>query len=364
MRSRWILNLVLLLTVFLLGWAIRLELAATRIPPTLGGDDTSEPYLIEIARAGEPDIELERLLSGWRMRSPWDVDADPDRVAALLALREAPVLRSMPARAAALDELGLDPVSLRLRLDARDFVFGGTDPVSQLRYVGSEQLVHLIEDRFQHLLIAPPIDYVAPTPLPRGLDPAFGLLDDVPLSGDTLSRLGALVAERVEPAADALTGSTLELRTMEGTRLRYLVSEDGRRWSRPDLGLTYVLPQAPALVEDPDAIDPTPAETLPHPDAAPGVADETQGWLDAAGEGPDSAAPLDPDAPMGQLIDPEAPLSGELPLGPAPEVRLRPFDVLPAAPPESDHDPFEAGPEREPPEGFGLDPFAPDPDVP
>ncbi len=57
----------------------------TRTLPTLAGSGAPEPQLIEIAREGEPTIALERLASGWRMRAPWDVDADPDRVAALLS---------------------------------------------------------------------------------------------------------------------------------------------------------------------------------------------------------------------------------------------------------------------------------------
>lgn len=146
---------------------------------------------------------------------------------------------------------------------------------------------------------------------------------------------------------------------MDGTRVHYLVSQDGRLWGRPDLGLTYVLAEPPTLVEDPAATDPTPAWPLSDAGAAPG---ETSGWLDAGGEANGSVASPDAEAPVGQLIDPDAPLSGEFPLGPPPEVRLRPLRVGPAASPESE--PFDARPEREPPDGFGLDPFAPDPNAP
>ncbi len=381
MRSRWILNLVLILVLAALAWAMRHELAVTRASPTLAGSGAAEPHLIEIAREGEPTIALERLVSGWRMRSPWDIDADPDRVAALLAIRDAPLLRSVPAQAAALEELGLDPVKLRLRLDTTDIAMGGLDPIEHWRYAASDDLVHLIPDRFQHLLIAPPLDYVARMPLPRDPVPVFATRDTVPLSGETLARLSVLVAERIEPLIGEPNGALLELSASDGTRVRYRVSEDGRRWTRPDLRLTYVLGEAPELIEDPGAIDPTPPVSLAVPFADPD-GDTDAAPLDTAwpesplSPGSDVFAPDpatltygDPEwrespGALDSLMDPDAPLSGELPLGSPPEVRLRPHDVIREE--VLTRDDFEQagfGVEegRDLPEGFGLDPFAPDP---
>ncbi len=377
MRSRWILNLVLILVLSALVWAIRHELAVTRAPPTLAGSGAPEPHLIEIAREGEPTIALERLVSGWRMRSPWDVDADPDRVAALLAIRDAPLLRSVPAQTVALEALGLDPVKLRLRLDTTDLAIGGLDPIEHWRYAASDDLVHLIPDRFQHLLIAPPIDYVARMPLPRDPVPVFATRDTVPLRSDTLDRLLSLVAERIEPLIGEPAGALLELSAMDGTRMLFRVSEDGRRWTRPDLRLTYVLGEAPELIEDPSAIDPTPpvsdAAPFADPDFGPDAAPTDAAWPESAlSPGSDVFAP-DPapdlewrESPgtLESLMDPDAPLSGELPLGSPPEVRLRPHDVIREevlTRDGSEQEGFGAEEGRELPEGFGLDPFAPDP---
>jgi hypothetical protein len=339
----------------------------------LGGSGAPEPHLIEIAREGEPTIALERLASGWRMRSPWDVDADPDRVAALLTIRDAPLLRSVPVQAVARDALGLDPVKLRLRLDTTDIAVGGLDPIEQWRYVASDNLVHLIPDRFQQLLIVPPIDYVARTPFPRDLGPVFATRDSVPLNGETLARLGGLIAERVEPLIGEPNGALLELSAADGTRVRYRVSEDGRRWTRPDLRLTYVLGESPELIEDPSAIDPTPpvsaAAPFADPDVGPDAVPIGAAWPESsASPGSDVFAPdpewrESPSTPH-SLMDPDAPLSGELPLGSPPEVRLRPHDVLREEVLTRDGSGqagFGVEEGRELPEGFGLDPFAPDP---
>lgn len=376
MTKRWVLNLVLALVLALLGWAIRHDLAVIRTPPTLAGTGTAEPHLIEITRAGEPTILIERGASGWRMRTPWMVDADAGRVAALLAIRGAPLQRTLPADITDLTALGLDPITLRLRLDTSDYAIGATDPVAHWRYVLSDGLVHLIEDRFHHLLTAPPIDVVSRDLLPRDPKPAFAILEDVPLSGETLGRLEALSAERLEPFSGERIGRTLEFRAMDGTRVPYLISEDARRWSRLDLNLTYVLSESPELITDPDAIDPTPPPpggdreimaTEPAPDGTdrPDPDELDADELDARALDPntldqdlDAGGMTDPLDTADSLMDPDAPLSGDLPLGPPPAVHLRPHD--PAHEVLLDPDTMDDTMFREPPEGFGIDPFAPD----
>lgn len=382
MTKRWALNLLLALLLVLLGWAIRHQLAATRSPPTLAGTGTAEPHLIEITRAGEPTILIERGGSGWRMRTPWIVDADAGRVAALLAIRGAPLQRTLPAEMTDLAALGLDPIRLRLRLDTSDFAIGATDPVAHWRYVLSDGMVHLIEDRFHHLLTAPPIDVVSRDLLPRDPKPAFAILEDVPLSGETLGRLEALIAERLEPFSGDSIGRRLEFRAMDGTRVPYLISDDARRWSRLDLNLTYVLAEPPALITDPGAIDPTPPPpggnrdimaTEPAPDGTDGALRDPDGLdpdeldhktLDpnALDQALDAGGMTDPFDTSDSLMDPDAPLSGDLPLGPPPAVHLRPHDPTHEVMLDPNNlDNLDNTMLREPPEGFGLDPFAPDP---
>jgi hypothetical protein len=370
MTRRWILNLVLLLVLIGLAWLIRMDLIATRTLPTLAGIGTPAPQLIEIAREGEPTMLFERLDSGWRMRTPWDLDANDGRIDALLAIRDAPLLRSVPQAAAALDELGLEPVKLRLRLDTTDIAIGRTDPIANARYLASDGLIHLISDRFHHLLIAPPIDYAAHTLIPRATRLAFATLDETPLSSATLQRIDALTAERIEPLTGEPTGATLRTQTTDGQRIEYQVSDDGRRWTRLDLQLRYVLSEAldlePAAPGDPSGLAASAAMQAgseaaqpieaPWPDPDPASRDQAGEPFDAEPDGKEISLPYDPLEPV---MDPEAPLSGDLPLGPAPAVRLRPH--------VASEDAGSDGPEpssdlrRDLPAGFGQDPFAPDP---
>jgi hypothetical protein len=376
MRARWLINLALLALLALLGLAIRQELGAARAGlATLAGIGAPAPHLIEIVRLGEPTIRLEQLVTGWRMRAPWDLDADPEQVESLLAIRAAPLLRTLPAAAVALGELGLEPVKLLLRLDATELAIGDVDPIEQWRYVASGDLVHLIPDRFQPDLIAPPIALVARTLLPRDLVPVAGTLGEVTLSDATLVTLPDLVAERVEPLTGEARGTPLILSGADGDQLGFLISADGRRWSRPDLGLRYVLTEAPAWLLAPGMLEAPPPALTPsgespardlapiHTDtwAAPAAdAGRAAEWSTGGSEDWSAPAPRPADrAQDATWIDPDAPLSGDLPLGPPPEVKLRPHEALPETLPATAEPRPE--PPREAPPGFGQDPFAPDP---
>jgi hypothetical protein len=373
MGRRWLANLVLLLVLALLSLGVRHELAREGRPQTLAGVDPKDLRLIEVDRDGEPRIRIERGPDGWRLLEPLEVDADQARLERLLEIAGSPVQRSFPEQSAALGELGLAPSKLRLRLDGLTLAFGGLDPWSQQRYVAADGLVHLIEDRFYHLLIAPPIDFVSRSPLPAGQPPAFATLGGVPLAAGSLKVLAGLSAERVEPLAGEFAGVPVQVKFADGRALRFLVSEDRRRWSRLDQKLRYVLTDGPLLELDPGATDPTPPEPTPASvaDQEPAAtAMQTQalrpedevGMDDADLEAGLPAEEPDPDVPFAPLADPDAPaLEGMRP----PEVRLRregPGDEdLYLDEGEDATGGFGAEPYKDPPQGFGMDPFAPDP---
>ena len=387
MAGRWAVNLLLVLVLLGLGLVIRDELARADREQTLAGIAAADVRLLVVEREGEPTIRIERVGDGWRMLEPMQVDADPERIGRLLSVVEAPVARSLPAQPAALAELGLSPPRLILKLDTLELVFGGLDPLGQRRYVETGGLVHLIDDRFHHLLIAPPIDFVAKTPLPADRPPAFATLSGVPLAARSLAALSGVSAERVETLSGELAGEALQVKYADGSAVRFLISEDRRRWSRLDLKLRYVVAEPPELELDPTLIDPTPPEPPPPlaeptetaPAPLPMPFDEP-----ATDDGPMPEVPLGP-LPEPDPADPFAPLpegdawSGGH--GGPPEVRLSPDDPY-ADPSYSDSGYEDAGygdgsggyddgpgepgslggePYKEPPQGFGMDPFAPDP---
>jgi hypothetical protein len=409
MAGRWLANLLLILILVPLGLAIRDDLAREGRPQTLAGIDPADLSLIQVQREGEPTIRIERDPQGWRIREPMVADADPRHIEQLLAILKTPVIRSFPAHSAALAELGLAPPKLTLRLDSLQLGFGGIDPIGERRYVAADSLVHLIDDRFQHLLIAPPIDWLSKSLVPAGESPAFATIDGVPLSPIGLQSLGALVAERLEPLAGELTGGAALLKYRDGRALRFLVSDDRRRWSRLDLKLRYVLAEAPRLPQDPTLVDPTPPEPPPPqpepagPPSLPTPGATAEGEVEPPGTFLDSDAPplerLTPPPPP-DPADPFAPMEGADQGVDEEGERFEPKAVRLRADGDRGQDPFApetveegyedatGGPEPEParespqhrgqdpartqtpkkkirgmaqPEGMGSDPFAPDP---
>lgn len=370
MKSRWILNLALAVVLVAMGLLIRHELELEARPQTLSGILPADLRLIELTREGEPKIHLERTPEGWRLAEPMAVQADETRVGEILEILDAPVYRSFPAASADLPGLGLSPPVVELRLDSLKLQFGGLDPIGERRYVASEGLVHLIDDRFHHLLIGAPIDWVSRYLLPSGPPPAFGTHNGVPLARETLAQLRGIEAERVEPLTGDLVGEAVQLKYADGTALRFLVSEDRRRWSRVDLKLRYVVADPPELALDPTLEDTTPPPPEPPlPEEIPTVVEPLATPRDTDApplvrlEAPDEADPFAP------VPDPDAPVSEESMPGAPPEVRLSPdgsYGPVDGYRPNDGYgtEPgvgFGDEPYKEPPQGFGADPFAPNP---
>ncbi|MBK1722064.1 DUF4340 domain-containing protein [Thiocystis violacea] len=372
MKLRWLINLALLIGVLGLALLMREEITRARSIPELTDLVADDVYQVRIARQGEPTIVLNHDLLGWRMHEPMQLDADTEQVEKLLGILKTPVLRSVPEASAALDELELAPARLTLQVDTVELRFGGIDPLGQSRYVASDGLVHLISDRFYHLLIAPPIDYVSRKLLPRDFNPIFGRLGGVPLDAGSVTALNETVAERIEPLAEALNGSPAELKMGDGSRLSFVVSDDHRRWARLDQRLLYVLTDGPELALDPGAEDPTPPEPPVSPAAtaealAPAIEESSptapeieplpdEVPVDAYGAVPTEKVPYEP--PM----DPNGIVPGDGSVSTPPVVKLTPdgreIPISPGGPVRQPSTPRNAGGA---PYGFGQDPFAPDP---
>lgn len=338
MIIRWIINLLLLALVVVLIAAIQRDLTAARTPPTLSDLVAADLLLIEIEREGEPTITLGRTPSGWQMEAPYQLAAEAQQVKRLLAILDTPVLRTLPEPATSRDQLGLTAPKIRLRLNTLEFAFGGIDPIAHHRYVASEGLVHLIDDRVYPALIAPPLAYLSRQLLPPEFAPVFGRLNDVPLAAEALTALTGMTAERLELATEAPPELTpVTVRGADGTQLQFAVSADRRRWwlalplnpavqlaAAPGTStpmLLYVLTTAPMLTVDPTALDPNPAP---------------------AADVPDPTAVPDDEAPPAVRVTADG---VEHPQTPLPAPRSLPGE-----------------PDKEVPAGFGADPFAPAPE--
>lgn len=351
MSARWLLNLALAALLLVLVGVILAELQAPRALPRLAEIGPLPPRLIEIERPGEPLIRVQANAQGqWSLLEPLRADAEAEQIEALLELLQSPVSRSLPVQGLDLAALGLAPPRVWLRVDTLELALGAHSPIGEQRYVAIGDMVHLVDDRLSHRLLAPARELVSRDLLPRDFRLASATLDGVPLAEPMLEVLARLRAERIEALAResfASGAARVELRDPNGRTLRFEVAEDRRLWARPELGIAYRLTRAPELITDPETslaeiAPPDPADPFaPDPFTSDSLAPEAVPALDT---------PRDP------FANPEALLPGDLPLGPAPSVRLSPDRQIEKEPTDG----FGAEPYKEPPAGFGQDPFAPD----
>jgi hypothetical protein len=155
MTSRWLVNLLLLMTMVALG------LVALYEP---GIDKPAEAQAITALTAGQVErIHINRplrddLILVKHAQGDWWIDratplpADDFKVRALTGLVEQKPLRSYPATELQLADLQLDPPYAAAIFNDIAIEFGNLEPIDDLRYVRVNDRVHLIPDNYLQLM--------------------------------------------------------------------------------------------------------------------------------------------------------------------------------------------------------------------
>jgi hypothetical protein len=139
--------------------------APTAHPP-LTGLNPAQLQSLRISQGVERRLAFQRQGDGWRMLEPFPGKANARKLNDLARIAQAPSLRRFDLAQADSAELGFADPPLRLELDSLTLEFGGIEPIRMRRYVRIGQQVHLIEDRFQHHLLADAAAFAAPPALP------------------------------------------------------------------------------------------------------------------------------------------------------------------------------------------------------
>ena len=171
MRRRTLSNIVLL--VIAAGLATFIAIAPERAerervvlePLSDENPRTVSRIHLELSAAGT--IELRRTDGTWDLVEPMHISANDFRVNTLLRVLEAPMHARIDTAGQQLGRFGLAPAQARIRLDDKEILFGGTEPIHGRRYLLYDGRIALVDDRYFSHLSSSAANYVNPALLGR-----------------------------------------------------------------------------------------------------------------------------------------------------------------------------------------------------
>lgn len=251
MRTAARTNLVLAVVAAVLGvlawWQVDREIDA-REPP-LATIDTAAVTNLHVRCAGCVERRFTRTPGGWRMTVPYALDADPNAIARLLAIADAPVRLREPVEHYDLAKIGLDPPTMTLELDASRIDFGSTDALRGDRYARDGARIARVPDRFSPFLVATPESELDRHLVARAADVRSVRVDGVEVPALSTAWREARAARITPVDASPSTGSRrIDLDFADGTSTTWHVQRRADDWvaRRDDPALDYHLADADA----------------------------------------------------------------------------------------------------------------------
>ncbi|MEO8673318.1 MAG: DUF4340 domain-containing protein [Tahibacter sp.] len=174
---------------------------------------------------------FEMLQGRWWMREPYAMAANPESIARLLAIAQAPVRKRRAATEFDPAKLGLSPPQALLSFGDVRIEFGGTDAINGDRYVRLHDEIALVPDRFSAWLMAP-----AESELDHHLVPIGGQVRQLRVDGIEHADLipawvraetGQVVAAKSTSGEPGDASHRIELDLADGETLRYSLRRDG-----------------------------------------------------------------------------------------------------------------------------------------
>ena len=264
MKSRWIINLLLIAAIGILILVAHFEpgideQAETPAITTLSKDQL---HRIHLNRPVRNDLVLVKTATqGWVIEHRPELPADDYQVNALQRLAEQKAVRSYPVAELDLVQLQLDPPYATAILNDTAIEIGNLDPLQGLRYVRVADQVHLIPDLYLQLIEASYTQFVrrrlfadntrfARIALPdfaiAKTDQGWTLEPQQEVSADQLQqfvdRWQVATGLNIQAADSTVEGESVELIQADtGQRVNFVISarEPELVLVRPDLGIQY-----------------------------------------------------------------------------------------------------------------------------
>jgi len=157
MKSRWIINLLLLVAIGMLILVAYFEpgIDEQAAAPAITTLKMDQLHRIHLNRPVRNDLVLVKTApQGWVIEHRPELPADDYQVNALQRLAEQKAVRSYPVAELDLVQLQLDPPYATAILNDTAIEIGNLDPLQGLRYVRVADQVHLIPDLYLQLIEA------------------------------------------------------------------------------------------------------------------------------------------------------------------------------------------------------------------
>lgn len=157
MKSRWLINFILLSGIALLVAVVWLEPGIEKEAPQVKVTtlDREQINRIHLQRKRHADLVLEKNAGGdWQILHEPLLPADSFHVNALIKLADQEAVRSYPLTGLDLARLELEPPASGITLNQTRIDFGRQESLESLRYVRSGDRVLLIPDLYQYLIDA------------------------------------------------------------------------------------------------------------------------------------------------------------------------------------------------------------------
>jgi len=123
---------------------------------------------IAIEQNSQHTIILSKIDNQWQMSKPYNNQANTLSIKKLLALASAKSHAQYPVTDIKLKQLKLSTPDLTITLNKTKLIFGTTDAIKGYRYIQINNAVHLITDRYSHLVRGQASKLLSPALLPKG----------------------------------------------------------------------------------------------------------------------------------------------------------------------------------------------------
>ncbi len=169
LNSRSLLNIGLLLFILLLISMVWLEPGkeAEKKPVHLTKLKQSDIQDIELRRANETDIKLQKRDGVWYITEPYQLPANDFRAQSVSTLAEIKSHLQYDVKTIELNKFKLDKPEISIILNNKITLdIGGVDPIKNRRYVKNGETLHLVSDTFYYQIVGKVTAYISYQMLP------------------------------------------------------------------------------------------------------------------------------------------------------------------------------------------------------